>query len=149
MNDESVFDPDLFMNAQTEGEMETEYSPVPVGDYVAQISKIELRPAEKDGKHFYPMDVLWKVEAPDNEIAHERLVKQTIFLDISSNGGLLLGTNKNVQLGKLRDALGQNGPQPWSPNNLVGAAATIKVKHRLGTGQYEGRTFDEVEGVAA
>ncbi len=145
----SAFDPDLFMNAQMEGEMETEFSPVPVDDYMAQIAKIDLRPAEKDGKQYYPMDVLWKIEAPDNEIAHERLVKQTIFLDVSSSGGLSLGINKNVQLGKLREALGQNGPKAWAPNMLVGMAATIKVKHRIGTGKFEGRIFDEVESVAA
>lgn len=143
----SAFDPDLFMNAQMEGEMETEYVPVPVDDYFAQITKIALRPAEKDGKSFYPMDILWKIEAPDNELAHEQVVKQTIFLDISESGGLSIGRNKNVALGKLRAAIGQNGPQAWSPNALVGAAATIKTKQTIGTGKFEGRVFSEVEAV--
>ena len=145
--DESVFDPDLFMSAQMEGEMETDYTPIPVDDYLAQITKIDLRPTDKNGKSYYPMDVLWKIEAPSNDLVHEQLVKQTIFLDISETGGLAIGKNKNVALGKLRKALGQNGPQAWAPNMLMGQAATIKVKQRIGTGVYEGRTFSEVEAV--
>ena len=144
----SAFDPDIFMSAQTEGAMETEYAPCPVGDYMAQITAISVRPTEKNGQAYYPMDISWKVDSPDNEEANGRLVRQTIFLDVSPNGGLAIGKNKNVALGRLRDAVGQNGPQAWSPNNLVGAAAMIRIKHRIGEGDYEGRTFDEVDKVA-
>lgn len=146
---ESQFDPDVFMNSQMEAELETEFSPVPVGDYMAQITKISLTPSEKGGKSYYPLNVFWRIDAPDKPEAHERLVKQTIFLDIAENGGLAIGKNQNVPLGKLRAALGQNGPQPWAPSMLEGAVAMVKIKHRVGTDAYAGRLFDEVESVGS
>jgi hypothetical protein len=40
------------------------------------------------------------------------------------------GTGKNIQLGRVRAALGQNDEnKPWKFSMLVGAAAKIKVEH--------------------
>lgn len=62
----------------------------------------------------------------------EPTVYQTIWLDISGSGGLDTSKGKNVGLGKLRDALGQNREgQPWSPGMLVGQVALIRVGHSI------------------
>jgi hypothetical protein len=46
------------------------------------------------------------------------------YLDINSEGHLEFGPNKNIPLGQLRAAVGQNVPgEPWSIVNLRGAGA--------------------------
>ena len=74
----------------------------------------------------------------------EPTARQTIWLDVNEQGGLVFGKNKNVSLGKLRDALGQNTGAPWSPTHLIGQPATVLIKHRMGS---EGGVFSEVKGV--
>ena len=66
-----------------------------------------------------------------------------MFLDMDENGDLELGKGKNVDLGRLREALGQNTGGNWSPSQLVGSSATIHVSNRL----YEGKTYADVERV--
>ena len=76
----------------------------------------------------------------------EPTCRQTVWLDIGEQGQLEFGVNKNVALGKLREAFGQNDGKPWSPLMMMGQPAIVNVKHRLGS---EGGTFPEVKGVRA
>jgi hypothetical protein len=62
----------------------------------------------------------------------EVLVSQTVWLDIDENTGLLAaGKNKNIKLGKLREAVGQNDGRPWMPSMLEGQVVKIQVKHSV------------------
>ena len=134
-----------FMQTSTTDNMATEYAPVPEGEYPAVITKTEGRET-KTGKAI--MDVFWKIDAPDAEDANERQVRQSIFLDMSDGGALLTGKGMNVQLGRLREAIGQNIPgQPWAPSMLEGMVALILVKQRFGEGEYEGKVYVDVKGV--
>jgi hypothetical protein len=57
-------------------------------------------------------------------------VRMRLSLDLSDAGGLATGPNKNVALGRLRDALNQNKPG-WTPQQLLGAGPFIgKVTHQ-------------------
>ena len=56
-----------------------------------------------------------------------------------------MGKNKNVQLGKLREALGQNGPGAWSFGMLEGASGIVRIEHR----EWNDSVFADVKGVAA
>ena len=138
-----MFDTESFLNQQVEGEMSTEFTPVPEGEYTGIVKDVKARQA----KDSHLMDVVWEI---DDEEARRvtgmehPTVRQTIFLDLTDNGGLDLGKGKNIALGRLRDALNQNGPGAWSPAMLLGQAAKVRVEHRL----YEGRTFADVKGVA-
>ena len=49
------------------------------------------------------------------------LTRYRFFLDLRSDGSLDTGQDKNVKLGQLRAAVGQNGPQPWNFGMLRGA----------------------------
>lgn len=133
----SAFDPDTFMDGDVEGEMDTVIVPVPVGDYQAIIDKVEARQIEgKDGKPDRVVcDVIWEVH--DNAVKEllgrdKVTVKQSLWLDTLDSGALDLGPGKNVGLGKVRAALGQNKPgEKWSLRMLNGAGpAMIKVGHR-------------------
>ena len=53
-----------------------------------------------------------------------------MILDIGGDGGLDFGPNKNVNLGKVRDAVGQNAAGAWGPVQLRGAGPVmVKVTH--------------------
>ena len=118
---DSTFDPQTFMAQETDGAMETRYTPVPADDYTATIDDVDVRDV---GGGQVVLDVTHLIH--DSELAEkmgmERLtVRQGIFLDIEPNGVIALGPNKNVKLGRLREAIGQNKPGSWNFQMLKGA----------------------------
>ena len=143
----SEFNADQFMNTEVEGEMSTDYVPIPENEYRAVIKEVQARTTPKGTPL---MEVTWIID--DQEVRDligmdEPTARQTIWLDINeATGGLDFGANKNVALGRLREALGQNDGQPWSPNRLMGQVATVNIKHRLTD---QGGVFAEVKGVRA
>lgn len=146
----STFSPESFMNSQFTDANETTFKAVPEGEYQAVINKVEAATWQsKDGtKSGLKLDLDWIVD--DESVRQstgmaEPHVKQSIMLDLTESGALAVGTNKNVNLGRLREAVGQNASgRPWSPPMLQGQVARISVKHRL----WEDQTFAEVKGVA-
>jgi hypothetical protein len=108
----SMFDPNTFLNATTTEKMETRRTPVPEAEYIALIDDVKLRAA----KESVMADIIWRID--NAELAAKMglpkvTVRQTVFLDINESGtGLATGPNKNVQLGKVREAVGQNSPGP-------------------------------------
>jgi hypothetical protein len=100
--------------------METTYTPVPEGEYLGAIDDIKIRKA----KDSVICDVTWLIMDDElkSKMNMDRItVRQSVFLDVEANGALQLGPNKNVDLGRLRQALGQNGSGPWSFSMLKGA----------------------------
>jgi len=80
-------------------------------------------------------------------LGREPKVRQSLMLDVRADGALEFGKGKNVGLGRVREALGQNSTgRPWSFPMLGGQLAKVKVKHRLDTAT--GRTYVEVTDVA-
>lgn len=125
----SNFNPDDFMNVETTVTNETEYTPIPEGDYQGVISDLKSDVSPNGS----PMlNITWLVD--DESVRKftgmaEPTVRQTIWLDVNDNGSLASGANKNVGLGRLRAALGQNDGKPWSPSMLRGGVALIKIGH--------------------
>jgi hypothetical protein len=78
------------------------------------------------------MEISWEVT--DDKIKKltgidHPIAKQSIWLDLTSEGQLDKGPGKNVALGALREAVGQNKPgKAWAPSHLNNAVATILVK---------------------
>jgi hypothetical protein len=142
----SEFNADQFMQTEVEGQLETEFTPIPEGEYQGVIKEIKPDTTAK-GSPF--LEVIWIID--DQSVRDligmdEPTTRQTVWLDINEQGGLDFGKNKNVGLGKLREALGQNTGAPWSPLMLIGRPATVNIKHRMGS---EGGVFAEVKGVRA
>jgi len=143
-----MFDEQAFLSTTTEGVMSTEYTPVPVGEYQAVVDKVNVRSGEGDKGTWAVLDVTWgldSAEAAEATGMDTPQVRQSIFLDITADGGLDLGKGKNISLGRLREAVNQNSGGAWSPSMLIGSVATVKVDHRM----YEGRVFADVKGVSA
>ena len=138
-----MFDVETFVHQQTTEADATEYEPIPEDElYAATAAGIQGR-TTANGKPL--MDVSWRIDAPGVPEAHERIGRQTIWLDLTQDGQSLdRGKGRNVQLGQLREAIGQNKPgEPWSPSMIEGAVAKIKISNRIN----EGKLFIDVKQV--
>lgn len=128
----STFDPNTFLNTEISESNATQYIPVPEGEHQATIKSIKPR-VLTDGRAV--LDVTWVVqddESKDVTGMAEPTVRQTLWLDTTEAGGLDFGKGKNVGLGRLRDALGQNqNGKPWAPGMLIGGVAVVKVGHSI------------------
>jgi len=128
----SVFNPEQFMQTEVNSELSTSIIPIPIGEYVAQIDKVEKPVERKVGDDMrWIMDVHWAITDPKAIEATKRekpSVKQGVFLDITEAGGIDTSEGANVGLGRLLAATGLN-KSGWSPAKLVGKRAKIKVKH--------------------
>lgn len=126
----SAFDPDNFLDSSTTEEGSTYSSPIPPGEYDAIVKEVS-KPRSidgKDGNPRYLTDITWELvnvsASVMEEVGRDQLtVRQTVWLDLTSQGQLDMGKGKNIGLNQVRDALGQNKPgQPWSPKNMIGAS---------------------------
>lgn len=137
---DSSFDPQSFLNSQTFQEGSTKISPFPDGDYIAVIEKIDARSGiigkgDRQGEQWVAIEATFKLtdytsgdleEIARNIGREDKLVRQSYFIDIDSNGGIDMSEGKNLRLNRLREAVGQNvSGQPWSPNMLQGAGPLV------------------------
>lgn len=136
------FDPTQFMNAAVDP-MATQMEVIPEGEYPFMLDSDPkmLLPKNIKGtsqKTGEPYD-FWQIELNAiciDEAVKAKLGRKTVStrmrlnIDIDAQtGSLQTGPNKNVSLGRLRDALGQNQPG-WTPSKLLGAGPFIgKVEH--------------------
>lgn len=140
-----TFDPDRFKATVINEPFETRVKPVPNGEYVGVIKDFVFgKQSEKGG---VPMNVIWEI---DNQALRESLSRkvvtsrQTVWLNFDEVGNL--PRDQNQTLGRLRDALGQNGPEAWSPSMIIGKAGRIKVAQRID--EKTGEVYDDVVAVA-
>jgi hypothetical protein len=133
---ESVFNADAFLNTEITGEMDTKVVPIPEGDWSSQVMKVAFREVtQKDGVKRAIMDVTWEVldeEVKKSTKLEKPMARQSVFLDLNEQGGLDMGKGRNIQLGKLREAVGQNrSGKAWSPAMLTGQMAIVSIKQRI------------------
>ena len=139
MTIDSSFNVAAFAEAQFEGANDTRYLRIEPKEYLAQIvgpfgedKKTRLRTSDKG---FLMLDVVWQ---PDDEEQRQKLgleklptVRQTVFLDITPQGGLDMSPYKNGDLGRLRTAPGLNvDGQRWSFHDFIGRPGRIKVEQK-------------------
>lgn len=136
-----MIDPQEFMN-QPAAPMETVFTVVPKGEYPFLIDtdpeqlvpkKIEWNDKNTgEPRFFYQWELrgVCQDEKVKAVLELERVtVRLRINLDLDESGGFLSGKNKNLRLGQLREALGQN-TSDWKPMDLLGAGPFIgKVDH--------------------
>lgn len=146
----SQFDPNQFLDMQFTEANDTVIIPPDDGEYQATIEKIDFRPWQSKSdpsKAGVALDVTWELnsEAAKARTGRDKVtVRQGLMLDTLDNGGLDMGKGKNIQLGRLREALSQNTPgRPWSPSMLVGNMAKVLVKQRIDGDQI----YVDVKGV--
>ncbi|MBM3272900.1 hypothetical protein FJY94_06585 [Candidatus Kaiserbacteria bacterium] len=147
-----TFDADVFMNTAVSGSNDTRVAQADPGEYLAVADSIEFdtfagKSDKSLGKTFYKLRVKWSIDDAGVKEALGRdkvTVAQDMFLDMTDGGSLDMGKGRNVSLGRLREAIGQNDPaRPWSPNMIVGAVAKVKVEHEV----VKGEIYAKVTGV--
>lgn len=135
MTPDDNFDPEAFLaSTVVNGEMSTQVLNCPEGKYRAQIDdKIEVRSIDTKNGPRKIVRVLWNIldDTVKAQLERERvLVSQDLWLDFDETGALDTRKGKNVDLGVLRDALGQNKMDGWTFGMLRGQIATVQVSHR-------------------
>lgn len=129
-----MFDLDMFKQSSATGEVSTKVIPCEPGEYPGIITRFEVDVTNpKEGKAPQPfLNVYWKIDDV-GQVQHTGrdplVVRQTIWLDATADGrGLDMGVGKNIGLGRLRVALGQDDPnRPWTFDMLTGGVAKVKV----------------------
>lgn len=135
---EMTFDPQEFM-AQTVNETFADRrTPIDAKDYdnaYIKVGSVEFRGGvgEKSGKAWRRVEMYFQIddaEQKEKTGLDNPGASYGFFLDVAEDGKTLLtGPNRNVDLGALRKALGQEAA-PWSFSMLDGAGPVrIRVKH--------------------
>ena len=147
MASDSTFDPNTFIATNIDAPMATSVRLVPEGEYDAFVGDIGADNFEKfdfeykKGKRMGQSGSMYKFSVPfilQNEAVRIELARETLMcnqelnLDVDSMTGQLdFGPDKNVGLGRLREATGQNVPGPWNPTMLAGAGpVVVRVQHK-------------------
>jgi hypothetical protein len=159
--DSQTFDPDTFMQQTVDEPMATEFRICPQGEYQAMIDDFDSKAfthvewqdkqtGEQKSAPQFSCPFVIQDEKVKAELGREKLVVPAkMFLDINAAGGLDFGPDRNVRLGQIREATGQNVKGPWSIMNLRGAGPVmVKVTHRQDKRNPE-RKFAEVTRVVA
>jgi hypothetical protein len=132
MNESTVaFDAQNFLETNLNAPLDTQRPQLPSGVYEAQIVKVN--PPEKINTkkgEAVVFKVGIQVTNPPQDGNDYGPLDYMIFLDINESGGLDTGKGKNVGLGRLRNAVGQNTAKGWNPNDLLGQELNIKVDQR-------------------
>ena len=147
----SMFSPEQFLDMQVTEANDTKIIPVPVGEYLAVVSEVKIRPWQSKAdpsKAGVALDLQWELDDAEVKALLGRdkvTVKQGVMLDLTDAGGLDMGKGRNSFLGRLREACSLNTPgQPFSVTMLTGRMAKVKVEHRV-----DGENlYAEVKGVA-
>lgn len=133
----SDFDPETFLSsANVDQPLSTRSTPVPEGTFRGQVDRLGARQIlTKKQETRTILEVYWDVldDAVRTELEREKVtVRQDVWLDLDENGRLDQGKGKNVDLGRLREAVGMN-EQTGNPfDGLKGLMATISVVHEPG-----------------
>lgn len=124
------------MNMQVTEAGSTTSTPVPEGEFLAQVEKVDVAQwSKKDGSASgLKLNVLWEIQDEGVKKLLERAkvtVQQQIMLDLTDAGTLDMGKGKNVTLNRLREAVNLNkAGKPFSFPMLQGQLAKVVVKHR-------------------
>lgn len=135
----STFDPNVFLNQEIKGANEVKYTPVPIGEYQCYIDDLGTDTYE-DQPILIITYALISEELKKTLGLEKPTVQDRIFLDVDETGALAFGPNKNVRLGRVREACGQNAAgKKWNMNMLRGAGPLmIMVDHRFNKTTGEG-----------
>jgi hypothetical protein len=148
-----TFNTEEFLQTTTEEVLDDHLDPCPAGEWLAiasapEVADFEYKKGDRKGETGYRMIIKWDIQDEGAKSLVDRdkvTVTQSILLDLTEDGsGLDMGKGKNIGLGQIRTALGQNeAGAEWSPSMISGQPAKIQVKADV----YQGRTTAQVVAV--
>lgn len=135
------FNPEALLDLSSDAPMSTREKVLPEGDYEGEIKSIKGRTTTSDKGTYNWLDMMVEVsghhQTPTGETVSQvtgkpsTQVRYSFSIDLNEAGGLSTEEGRNTSLGRLREAVKQNGPGPWTPRNLIGARARFGLKHRF------------------
>ena len=144
------FDPATFLNQVFTEALDTAIIPCPAGEYLAIADKVDTKPwSAKDGSSAgHKLEIQWDIQDDNVKAFLGRdvvRVKQEQMLDFTESGALDLSKQKNVGLGRIRDALDLNKPgQPFAFSMIQGRMAKVIVTHD----PYKGEIYAAIKKIA-
>ncbi len=148
----SLFDPESFMETKVRGEMSTSIPPIPPGEYLCLVDTIEPKviTSKDKGEDFFILEIMAVV---DDELAREATgmkepkARLSVFMDIEDDGSLNMDEGKNTDLGRFREALGQNNAdEDWSPAMMLGASFIGNIINEGTNKPGDNRLFSRIDG---
>ena len=142
------------LSAPLEGSNATKRDPLPAMETYGQILKQELasgtvKQGANEGKPWYKLNVVIDIQDPECLQRAQRdkaTITYGVMLEMNDGGGVAMGPNKNVTLGKLRDATGTNLPGKTLAD-MVGQYVRLVISHRPDPNDAS-IVYDEVKAVA-
>ncbi len=132
-------DASAFLNETFEmPELDTVLNPIPLGEYPAQIGvgdkDVDVQTGTKNDKPWMRLILMMEITDPNVAAQMKRdvnpKVRYDFFIDLDAAGRIDTNPQRNVKLGKLRKAVGQNKPGTWGFPMLKGCPLKVKIKHR-------------------
>lgn len=136
-----AFNADNFLTQTVVAAMDTVVTPIPEGDYPFQVTKVNItsgiiKNGDNAGKTWAAVKLRCLCLDPNvaQELNREEAYQNAqVFLDLTEDeSGLAVGAGKNVDLGRLREAVGQNDEdEEWNLMMLQGGTFVGTVKHKF------------------
>lgn len=133
-----AFNPDIFLTQAVTGSNAEERIPHPEGqDFPGQIKDLKIDSGTNKDSGRQWAKVTAQIEALDRQALadvglEECVVHYPFFLDLTDEGGLDMGVNRNVGLGKIRAACGMNSEdEEFSLIQLKGQRVSYSIVHKL------------------
>lgn len=145
----ALFDAQSFLSSALTAPSATRRDPLPAGETYGQITKQEMVTGEKDGQAWYKLNVTIAIQDQDflQRASREKAsITYGLMLDVTDAGTLAMGPNKNVGLGRLREATNTNQPGK-SLQDMVGQYVRVQIGHRPDKNDPE-VVYDDVKAVA-
>ena len=130
-----AFDLQQFTDTAYEDAFESEYTLIPEGEYVVNITDLEAKPGALEDQK----SVMLTLKLSVNDDAVKQLMSRdpyiwnyVVFCDVNDDWQLVYGKNQNLELGRIRKALRMNNPgKPFSIANLIGSDdMRVQVTHK-------------------
>lgn len=142
-----TFDINAFMQQPVTAVLDTSMPLYPTGTYTLQVEgtddsvKFRTGKSKATNEDWVSLDLKCRIVSSDEmniaDIAKERgaspdklFITHSVMLAVNASGALLVGSGKNVDLGALREAVGQNTDKPWAFGMLKGQVFKAKVGTR-------------------
>lgn len=153
-----MFNEQDFLNGTIDGALDTKRIPIPQGEYTALIKDVKPRvnvqgkkdPTKSYNFLDYSLSVVLTPEAQAimETVEVEAKRNHSIIIELDETGTRLAsGKGKNVDLGRFREAIGQNEDgKPWNPRMPVGKMVKVLITHRT---LEDGSSADQIDKVSA
>lgn len=148
------FDPNLFMQSVVNDANATSLPLIPQGDYVGTIADLKpttgkVKDGDRMGEDWYGLEFNIICEDPKVLLGDQKVrkIRFNTYIDLNANGGLSTDPDRNITLGRIREATGLNVPgQPFAPYMLEGRTIRFSVGTPRTDSKDPTKQYDNISG---